>query len=89
MLCQRLSVPPLPVPPDMKAPFMSLVILPVCLGPATKENEDRLREKLFHDYGVQTNTCVVDGRLCCRLLFAILFKFRNKVVTKIVIQIMF
>ena len=66
MLCEHLSLSPLPVPPEMRAPFMSLVVLPSCLGPATPDNELRLVEKIFHKYGVQTVICVVDGRLCCR-----------------------
>ena len=66
MLCQRLSISPLPVPPEMKAPFMSLVVLPPSLGSPTPENEKRLMDKIFSDYGVQTVVCVVDRRLCCR-----------------------
>ena len=66
MLCTRLSLSPLPVPPEMKAPFMSLFLLPPSLGPATTENEQALKEGIFHKYNVQTNICVVDNKLCCR-----------------------
>lgn len=66
MLCQRLSLSPLPIPPEMCAPFMSVMILPNCLGPPTPENEEELRHRLFQKYNVQTNICVVDKQLCLR-----------------------
>lgn len=66
MLCQRLSLSPLPIPAEMCAPFMSVMLLPDCLGPATPENEKDLMERLFHKYNVQTVFCVIDKRLCLR-----------------------
>lgn len=50
----------------MCAPFMSVMILPDCLGPPTPEKEEELRHRLFHNYNVQTNICVVEKRLCLR-----------------------
>ena len=66
MLCQRLPLSPLPIPPEMRAPFMSVMVLPDCLGSPTPENELDLMERLFHKYNVQTTMCLVDKRLCCR-----------------------
>ena len=71
MLCKRLSLSPLPIPPDMKAPFMSVMILPQCLGPATSENELTVMNRLFTEYNVQTVIACVDNRLCCRLCVGI------------------
>ena len=66
LLCQRWGEKPLPIPASMRAPFLSLVSLPECLGPATTQRRVELVKQLHTQFNVQTCVDIVDGRLWCR-----------------------
>ena len=66
LLCQRWGTDPLPIPADMKAPFLSLVRLPECLGPPTRERKYEIEGHIFYKYDMQTVVALVDGQMWCR-----------------------
>ena len=66
MLCSRWGEYRLPIPLDMRSPYLSLIHLPDCLGPPTVERKEELQELLFRKYKVMTVVDVVDGEMWCR-----------------------
>ena len=66
MLCTRWGEFRLPIPVDMQSPHLSLIHLPSCLGPPTREKRLELMMSLLRRHKVVTTVEIVDGGFWCR-----------------------